>query len=87
MGPAAAVILLAVLLAILVVIWGAVSKRRSIAVALVALSVAGLAALGSYYAAVESQSVPWALGYGAVGLFSAAVAGRHLHGKLSKSAG
>lgn len=78
MGPAAAIIFLA----LAVLAWGAVTKRRSIFVALVALGVAGLAALLSYYALVESQSVPWALGYGAVGLLSMVVAGRHLAGKL-----
>jgi hypothetical protein len=66
---------------------GAVNRRRSIAVALVALGVAGLAALLSYYALVESQSAPWALGYGVVAVLSAAVCGRHIAGRLLKSRG
>ena len=85
MGPAAAIIFLAAVLAVSVVAWGAVTRKRSIAVALVALGVAGLAALLSYYALVESQSVPWALGYGVAAVLSAAVCGRHLAGRLLKS--
>ncbi len=87
MGSAGVILLVVVVLAVAVLVWGAITKRRSIAVALVTLGVAGLAALLSYYALVESQSVPWALGYGAVGLFSMAVAGRHLAGKLLKFRG
>jgi len=85
MGPTAAIIFLAAVLAVAVVAWGAVTRRRSIAVALVALGVAGLAALLSYYAMVESQSVSWALGYGVAAVLSAAVCGRHLAGRLLKS--
>lgn len=87
MGPAAAIIFLAAVLAVAVVAWGTVTRRRSIAIALVALGVAGLAALLSYYALVESQSVPWALGYGVVAVLSAAVCGRHVAGRLLKSRG
>lgn len=42
MGPAAAIIFLAAILAVAVVAWGAVTRRRSIVLALVALGVAGL---------------------------------------------
>jgi len=85
MGPATAIIFLAAVLAVAVVAWGAVTRRRSIAVALVALGVAGLAALLSYYALVESQSAPWALGYGVVAVLSMAVGGQHLVGRRLKS--
>lgn len=87
MGPATAIIFLAAVLAATVVAWGAVARRRSIAVALVALGVAGLAALLSYYALVESQSAPWALGYGVAAVLSTAVCGRHLAGRLLKPQG
>jgi hypothetical protein len=87
MGPSTAIIFLAAVLAVAVVAWGGVTRRRSIVVALVALGVAGLAALLSYYALVESQSVPWAVGYGVAAVLSAAVCRRHLAGRLVKSRG
>jgi hypothetical protein len=85
MGTAGVMILVVVILAVAILVWGAVTRKRSFAVALVALAVAGLAALLSYYALVESQSVAWALGYGVAAVLSAAVAGRHLVGRLLKS--
>ncbi len=85
MGPVTAVILLSVLLVVGIVAWGAVTRKRSIVIALVALAVAGLATLLSYYSLVESKSVPWAMGYGVTAVLSATVAGRHLVGKLLKS--
>ena len=85
MGSAGVILLVVVILAVAILAWGAVTKRRSIVVALVALGVAGLAALLSYYALVASQSVPWALGYGVAAVLSAVVAGRHLVGRLVKS--
>jgi Cu/Ag efflux pump CusA len=75
------IVLLTAILAVAVTVWGAFTKRRSVAVAIVALAVAGLGGLLSYYACVETQSIPWAVGYGAVAIASAAVAARHLLGK------
>jgi len=40
-----------------------------------------LASLLSYYALVETQSMPWAVGYGAVAIAAAAISARHLLGK------
>ncbi len=73
-----AVILLAVILVLAITVWGAFTKRRSIGFALVALPVAGLAGILSWYSAVETQSTAWGLLYGVVAIGSAAVAVRHL---------
>ncbi len=81
MGFQIAIILLAVIMALLAVAWGAVSKGRFLAVGLVALAVAGLGGLLSYYAAIETRSVPWAVAFGVVAIASAAVAVRHLLGE------
>lgn len=81
MGFPTAAILLVVLLAMAVVAWGALAARRSSVVSVVALAVAGLAGLLSYYSAVETQSMAWVAGYGAVALLSAGVAVRHLLGR------
>jgi uncharacterized membrane protein (DUF441 family) len=62
-------------------VWGLFGKKRSIVLALVALVVAGLAALGSYYSLVETQSTPWALGYAAAAILAVVVAGRQLISK------
>ena len=70
-----------------VLVWGAVTRKRSIAVAIVAVGVTGLAAMGSYYAFMESHSMSWALGYVVAAVLSMVVAGRHLAGRLLKSEG
>jgi len=85
MGTAGLIITVVAILAFVTVGWAAVTSKRSIAAALVALAVACMAAFLAYYALVESQSVPWALGYGTAAVVSAAVAGRHLVGRLLKS--
>ena len=76
-----AVIILAAIMAMLTVAWGAVSKGRFVAVGLVALAVVSVAGLLSWYAAIETQSVPWAVAYGVVAIVSAVVAVRHLLGR------
>ncbi len=80
------IVLLTAVLAVAVTVWGAFTKRRSLAVAVVALVVAGLGGCLSYYACVETQSIPWAVGYGAVAIASAAVTVRHLLGKKLRRA-
>ena len=85
MGTAGVIVFGVVILVVAVLVWGAVTAKRSVAVALVALAAAGLAAFLSYYALVESQSTAWALGYGMTSLLSAAVAGRHLVGRRLSS--
>ncbi len=72
------IVLLTAILAVAVTGWGAFTERRSVTVAVVALAVAGLGGLLSYYACVETQSMPWTVGYGAVAIASAAVATRHV---------
>jgi hypothetical protein len=67
-----------VALSVAVLVWGAVTTKRSLAVALVALTSAGVAGFLAYYALVESQSTAWALGYGIATVLSAGVASRHL---------
>jgi len=75
------IVLLTLILAVAITVWGAFTERRSVAVAFVTLAVAGLGGLLSYYACVETQSMAWTVGYGAVAIASAAVATRHLLGK------
>jgi len=75
------IVLLTAILAVAITVWGAFTERRSVAVAIVALAVAALGGLLSFYACVETHSMPWAVGYGAVAIASAAVAARHLLGK------
>jgi len=75
-----AIVLLTVVLAVAITVWGAFTKRRSVAVAIVAFAVAGLGGCLSYYACVETQSMPWAVGYGLAAVLSAVVMGRHFWG-------
>ena len=80
MGLGGVVALVVFALALAAVVVGAMSVKKSFAVALVGLIVA-IPALGlSWYAWVESQSLLWALGYAAVALFALAVAVFHLLG-------
>lgn len=44
-------------------IYGAVVPRRSLPIALVALAVLGVGSLGAWYAWMETQSIPWTVGY------------------------
>lgn len=78
MGLEGIVIVVFILLAIAAVVWGLFAKKRSLAVALIALAVAGLAALGSYYSFAETHSMPWTLGYAAAALLALVVAARQL---------
>ena len=73
-----------ILLGLAALVWGMFGKKRSLIVAFVALAMAGLAALGSYYSFLETQSMPWTLGYAAVAVVAVAVAGRQF---MSKRAG
>lgn len=82
MGTAGVIVFGVVILICGVLAWGAVTAKRSVAVGLVGLAAAGVAALLAYYALVESQSTPWAVGYGVAALLSIVVAGRHLVGRL-----
>ena len=84
MGIEGIVVAVFILLGLAALVWGMFGKKRSLVVAFVALAMAGVAALGSYYALVETQSTPWALGYAAVAVFALVVAGRQL---LSKKIG
>lgn len=74
---------LAFVLGLAAVVWGAFTKRRSGVFALVAVAVASVAALASYFIFVETPAVQVAVGYGFVAIASAAVAVRHLFGKRS----
>lgn len=85
MGSQGAIVLLGAITVIAVVAWGAVAARRSIAIAVCAVLVAMLAALGGWHAHAESQSLPWTVGYGGLALVSLAVAIRHMVGGRAKS--
>jgi len=74
MGSAGVILLVVVILAVAILAWGAVCRRCSILVAPVALGVAGLAAMGSYYAFTETQSMSSGMGY------AVAAAELHHHG-------
>lgn len=78
MGIQGAIIFLAVISALAVVAWGAFAKRRSFAVAIVAVLVALLAAGCGWYAFAESQSIPWTIGYGVLALLSLGVGIKHI---------
>ena len=80
MGMEGVVALVVFALALGAIVVGAMSVKKSLAVALVGLIVAIPALGGSWYAWVESQSLPWALGYAAVALSALAVAVFHLLG-------
>jgi hypothetical protein len=78
MGVEGAGIFLVLGLALAVVVYSALTKRRFWLLGVVCLLVAGLAGFGGYYAAVETQSVGWTIGYAALALFSTGVATRQL---------
>jgi hypothetical protein len=81
MGIEGIVVAVFALLALAALVWGMFGKKRSLVVAFIALAVVGLAALGSYYSFVETQSTPWALGYAGAAVFALVVAGRQLMSK------
>lgn len=85
MGLEGAVFFLGVAVLIAATIYGAVSSKRTFLLAAAVLGAAGLAALGCYYAAVETRSVAWAIGFGVVGVGSLDVAVRQLLGRHSTS--
>lgn len=80
MGGYGAVIFIGVIVALAVVVRGAFAKRRSIAVALISLSLAVVAAGCAWYAFAESHSLPWTIGYGVFALLSVGVGIKHLAG-------
>jgi hypothetical protein len=72
-------ILFAILLGIVgLTLYGVFSRRRFFWIGLMAIVVFLLSALGSWYSWMESQSVPWTLGYGAIAIAGAVAAFRHL---------
>lgn len=80
MGFQIAIILLAVIMALLAVAWrsfqGTIPRCRPCCLG------GGWARwTASYYAAIETRSVPWAVAFGVVAIASAAVAVRHLLGE------
>lgn len=80
MGSQGAIVFAIAIAALAVVAWGAFSARRSIAIAVVSITVAVVAAGCGWYAFVESQSLPWTLGYVAPALLSLGVGIRHMIG-------
>lgn len=54
---------LMVLTAVALMIYGAIVPRRSIPIAILALAVLGMCSLGGWYAWMETQSIPWTVGY------------------------
>lgn len=80
MGVEGAVVIIGALIALGMVVWGGFSTRRSIVVAVVALGVTFLAAGCGMYAFTESNSLPWAIGYGVIAMLSLGVGIKHLVG-------
>lgn len=87
MGYEGALVLIGVIVALAVVVWGAFKPGRSITVAIVAFLVAVLAAGCGWYAFAESRSMPWTIGYGVVSLMSLAVAMKNLIATRDKAEG
>ena len=65
-------------LALVIIVYGAMSPQKSAAIALIALVAAFLAAVGSWYAWTESASLLWSIGYGVAAFGAGAVGVRHL---------
>ncbi len=78
MGNAGALILVGVIVALAVVVWGAFKSDRSVTVAIVAFLVAVLTAGCGWYAFAESRSMPWTIGYGVVSVMSLGVGMKNL---------
>ena len=77
MGTPFAVFLVVIISAAAYLSWSAAKGSRSPLPVIVAVAIATLAGLGSWYAWVESQSAPWAAGYlvAAVASLAAAATG------------
>ncbi|MCA9069120.1 MAG: hypothetical protein KDA84_09370 [Planctomycetaceae bacterium] len=84
MGIEGFMIFAVVLLALGVVAWGGFTKHRSLGIAMTALIVAFVAAGCGFYAFVESQSLPWTIGYAVTAGLTLAVGLKHLIGKWKK---
>lgn len=84
MGSSGSIIFIGAIVSLAVVVWGAFSARRSMAVAVVAVFVAMLTAGCSWYAFAESRSLVATISYGVVALLSLGVAGKHATGSRSK---
>ena len=87
MGSQGAIVFVMAIAALAVVTWGAFSARRSITVAIVSILVAVMAAGCGWYAFMESQSLPWSIGYGVFAALSLAVGVKHLVGNRNDSEG
>jgi uncharacterized membrane protein len=85
MGNPGAFIFLGAVAGLAVVVWGAFQSGRSIVVAAVCAVVALPAAVCSWYAYAESQSLPWTIGYGLVVLLSLFVGMKQVFGSRSTS--
>ena len=72
MGSQGTAILLVLLLALALTLWGLFAKQQSFLVGMIAGIVAAVMALGAWYAYAESNSMPWTIGYGVVCLMALA---------------
>jgi hypothetical protein len=76
MNPTNALIFLVMIAALGVAIWGLIGRRRSALIGVIAAAVALLAAVGGWYAWVETKSTPQTVGFGVVVIASLASAAR-----------
>ena len=86
MNPTTLVLGLAFLAIVILVLRGARSGRPSIGLSLLAAVFLVLGSLGAWYSWMESGSLLWTLGYGAIALASAITLFRQVTGFLSRSA-
>jgi hypothetical protein len=80
MNLTTAALFLGILVALGIALWGFFSRERSPLIALVAIAVALLAALGAWYAWAETKSTPWTIGYAIVAAAGVMSAVRQLLG-------
>ncbi len=80
MNIASAAIVLGLLAALGISLWGLFAEQRSAVVGVIAAAVALLAAAGGWHAWSETKSIPWTVGYGVIVVGSVASAIRQFVG-------
>ena len=80
MGTSFAIVALIALIGLAAVLAALVQRRRSIPLAVAALFMAFVTAVGAWYAWAESHSTPWTLGYAALAILSLVAAVRQCLG-------
>ena len=85
MSPSILILCGSLLFVLVVALRVARSGRPSLLVVLVGLALMSMGALGSWYSWAESQSLPWTLGYGFLGLIGAILLVRQVSAFVSRS--